>query len=360
MERLPIDEVRPGMYLVRSIEDSTGRVLLKAGTQLTERYIQRIYELGYPSIYVGEPWEAEIEVIQPVSNQTKTRVTSSLRDLFTKRGPEQLTDLTEVEQSVNALVDELLVNQSIVFSLSEIRNHDNYTFLHCVDCCVVSVLMARSLRLPTRDIRIVGMGAALHDIGKTLVSQEILCKPARLTKEEYQIVKEHARDGYQMLVQRSSLDYRAAIVALQHHERIDGTGYPAGIQGRDTHIFSRIVAVADVFDAITSDRVYRKGLGFSQARKFLNDNQHQFDESVLSALSEYVAEYPVGAYVKLDSGELGVVIRLNWEHQDQPVVNLIADPTGNRYRKPITVNLASDGRRINEEVISLRDSQASF
>lgn len=355
MERLPIDKVRPGMYLVRTIEDSSGRVLLKAGTQLTARYIQKIHELGYPSIYVGEPWEAEIEVAQPVSSETKHRITSSLRELYTKRGPDMLDELVEVEQAVEALVDELLVQESIVLSLSEIRNYDNYTFHHCVDCCVLSLLLARSLRLPHKEMCTVGVGAALHDIGKTLVPQDILCKPGRLTPEEYEIVKQHAEDGYQMLVQRGSLDYRAAIVALQHHERIDGSGYPGGLKGEQTHLFSRIVAVADVFDAITSDRAYRKGLNFSQARKFFDSNQHQFDESVLSVLSEYVVEYPVGSYVRLNSGHLGVVIRLNWEHQDQPVVNLIFDPNGNKYSKPITVDLFTDGRRIVEELRSLRD-----
>ena len=249
-------------------------------------------------------------------------------------------DVPVLRDTVDGIVQKILNDDNVFMKLTGIRDIDNYTYLHSVDVCIYSVIAGKSLGLSDDMIRQLGMGSILHDIGKCKIPLSILNKPARLTKNEYEIIKRHADYGYDIVRKTPDIDPTVAIIALQHHERYDGTGYPTGRSGKDIDLLARIVAVADVYDALTANRVYRKRFMPHEAAEYImaNSSTH-FDSEILKVFLDNIAIYPSDIIVMLNTGEIARVVGAKGNQSLRPKVMVITRKEGPPVLDPYEIDL---------------------
>jgi len=199
------------------------------------------------------------------------------------------------------------------------RGYDDMTYTHSMNVALICNVIGNWLRMNEKDLKVLVTCGLLHDIGKLRVPNDIITKPGKLTVQEYEIVKKHPQYGYEMLKDKK-LDRRVKLAALQHHERFGGTGYPYGLMGSDIEYFSSIVAVADVYDAMTSNRCYRKGICPFKVIGILEQDKDAYEPGVLYLFMERTIEAYVNTEVLLSNGEQGKVVLLNKSLLSRPVV----------------------------------------
>lgn len=215
-------------------------------------------------------------------------------------------------EQVASLVDEIshsiMRNQCALLSLARLKSKDDYTYLHSVAVCALMIALGRQLGMEGDALRQAGMAGLLHDIGKIMTPEEVLNKPGSLTREEFDIMKQHPRGGWDILRASPGVSEITLDVCLHHHERLDGKGYPMKLSGESISLFARMGAVCDVYDAITSNRCYKSGWEPAEAiRKMAEWKDGNYDESVFHAFVKTVGIYPIGSLVRLESGRLAVV-----------------------------------------------------
>ena len=328
MQRILVSELKTGMVTARNIFSADGMMLLAADKEVTPSYIRRLCELGVYAIYVHNPFFEDVEI--PVLLSEETRIASVQT---VKRGFEVLRnkrgdfDFNDIQQTARRIVSEILRNRQAVIHLTDIRTYDDYTFAHSVDVCSLSLLVASQLGYSESRLHELAVGALLHDVGKLRVDQELLNKPTQLNEDEMSLMRGHSLFGFDILrSQKGKLSFPSMHIALQHHEKYDGTGYPRGLKQHEIHEFSRIVSVADVYDAVTSDRPYRKALLPHEAYELmLSSGQNHFDPQILPVFLARIAVYPIGTAVRLTTGDIGVVIFVAPDQQDRPTVRLVMD-----------------------------------
>ncbi|WP_092760052.1 HD-GYP domain-containing protein [Rhodoferax sp. OV413] len=242
---------------------------------------------------------------------------------------------------VQEISDSVQRNPDAMISLARLKTADNYTYMHSVAVSALMVSLALQLQLDADQTKIAGMGGLLHDLGKALTPTEVLNKPAKLTDAEFDIIKAHPVQGYDMLVDDPTLDAMVLDIVLHHHEKTDGTGYPAGLKGEDISLFARMGAICDVYDAITSDRPYKKGWDPSEAmRKMAGWTSGHLDAQVFQAFVKSVGIYPTGSLVRLSSGRIGVVTAQNPRALLKPVVKVFFSTKSDMRIPPVLINLA--------------------
>ncbi|MBC7076240.1 MAG: HD-GYP domain-containing protein, partial [Syntrophomonadaceae bacterium] len=235
----------------------------------------------------------------------------------------------------------LLSNRDILIHMSDIRTFDDYTFAHSVNVCILSLITGITLGYDDLKLRDLGIGALLHDIGKTKIDKEILNKPDDLTKEEFNEIKKHTVYGFKILRQYDDIPLLSAHIAYQHHERWDGQGYPRGLSDKNIHEYARIVAVADVYDALLADRPYRPSYTVNQAITILKRMSGIYlDANCVDSLIANIAIYPIGSVIELNTGEIGVVVDVNKKAPSKPVVKIILDKNNRKLPQPYEVDLS--------------------
>lgn len=266
-------------------------------------------------------FDEELKEAKKVRNEAELLVREFLRDARLGKG----IDAEKVTGTVGRMVDSVFRNQDALTSLARLKSFDDYTFAHCVNVCILSLALGRQMELERAELEDLGTGALLHDIGKMLVPDKILNKPGKLTDEEFAIMKSHAELGGEML-SSAKINSTAMLVASQHHERYDGSGYHKGLAKGKIHIFARIAAVADVYDAMTSKRVYQSGMVPEEALKklYLMRGTH-FQPEIVERFIKCLGIYPIGTFVELNTGELAVVKMVNRSHPMQPRIQLLSD-----------------------------------
>lgn len=351
MRRLNLSEVTENMILGKTIYSEDGRVLLKAGTKLKSRYIQRLNDLGVSAIFVLESEDDVLDVPDVLTEATRVQAMKTVKSVTDSLESDGTIDGEAVQNIVGVMIDEIISNQDILVGLSDIRTVDSYTFGHSVNVCVLCILTGLSLGYELSKLKHLGVGALLHDVGKVMVPKEILTKAGKLTKEEFKIIKQHPRRGFEVVRKIVGVNILSAHVAYQHHERLDGTGYPRGLCDDEIHEFGLIAAVADVYDALTADRVYRRAMMPSRAAAILRSySVTQFSPYILEKLLENIAVYPVGSIVKLNTGEICQVVRVRRHFSDKPVVNILVDAHGRELRTPEELDLSQCPDRVITDV----------
>lgn len=259
----------------------------------------------------------------------------------------QQIQIDRIEPLVENMVDSIFRNQDALLPLARLKNHDDYTFEHSVSVCALLVAFGRGMKLSKEVIKEMALGGLLHDVGKARIPDEILNKPAKLTDDEYVRIQSHVAQGRLLLEQTPGIGEIARQVTCQHHERFDGSGYPDKLAGGDISLYGQMAAIVDVYDAISSERVYHKGMSPTQAlKKLLEWSAHHFDPQLVQAFIRAIGIYPTGTLVQLDSKRMGVVVEQNEKSLLEPVVRIFYHAGQQHYIPPEIVDLAKVQDRI--------------
>lgn len=250
-------------------------------------------------------------------------------------------DVAEAKHVVGSMVESITRNPDAELWFTQLRKKDEYTANHSLNVCVLTLVFGHHLNLTETALNELGVGALLHDIGKMRIPLPILNKPGPLTAEELALVRQHPSFGAEILKNTPGVSPTVVEIAYCHHERADGNGYPRGLKAAETGLFSKMVAVVDVYDAITSNRVYHHGMSPSDALRNMYQWQHKdFDESLVEDFIQCLGVYPVGSVVQLSSGDIGIVMNDNKDQRLHPTVMLVLDEKHAPFFTPRIVNLA--------------------
>lgn len=329
MRRIAINALKPGMIIARSVHSQDGRVLLSANCLLTDVYIGRLSKLDIGSVYIKDGFD-DLEVPEIVSRQVLSSISKSLGNSFKAFSERKALNINSIKSSITLLVKDVVDNRNVLFQLDEIRTHSDYLFYHSINVATFALMTGVSLGYGEGDLVEMGLGAILHDSGMIAVDSAILNKTESLSLEEQKLVQHHCEVGFNMLRANREFSVKSAHIAFQHHERLDGSGYPRHLEGKNILEYAKVVAVADIFDALVSDRPHRPALSSVEAlgilRKLAPD---KLDPEIVEAFATNVAVYPVGTLVQLNTGHIALVTAVDKTRAAHPLINVICDNTGN-------------------------------
>ncbi|MGM9966037.1 HD-GYP domain-containing protein [Rummeliibacillus sp. POC4] len=334
MRLISTEVLQTGMVIGRTIWNEIGRPLLQKGVKVSDLIIKRLQELNIQYVYIDDSISKDIEVKEAIPRTVRQhavqQITSSFNQLKMLKGKDVTYCLDRQSKQFTLIIDDLLNNimnnKEILTILSDAFLYDNYIYQHSLQVAVYSIAIAKEMKYNAVEIRQIGIGAILHDIGKMMIPQEILKKPGRLTNEEYEIMKQHTKYGFDILRNLHTISLLSAHCAFQHHERLDGSGYPRGLLDFEIHPYAKIIAVADVFDAVTSNRVYRNKMLPSLGMDIIKEGSGTlYDEKVVNALRRCVAYYPNGTVLLLSDGRRGIVCKQNKENTERPWVRIFEE-----------------------------------
>jgi putative nucleotidyltransferase with HDIG domain len=295
-------------------------------------------------------FDDEIEHAKKLCAKGKAAVST----MFQEARMGQAVNTANAYSLVEEISSSVMRNPDALISLARLKNKDDYTYMHSVAVCALMIALAQKLKLDEKQTRDAGMAGLLHDIGKMMISQEILDKPGKLTDEEFLAVKEHPVEGHQLLLEVDGITEGALDVCLHHHERIDGNGYPHQLKGDEISLFARMGAVCDVYDAITSDRAYKSGWEPSESlRRMAEWSGSHFDPTVFQAFVKCIGIYPTGTLVRLKSGRVGVVIEQSDNSLLSPRIKVFFSIRSNAYVAPEIIDLG----KLDDKIMGLEDAQ---
>ena len=325
--------VEIGTKLAKAIYNENGKILVNKGVTLQGHTLRRLIQLGITYIYIDDKQTEDIVYKDPISEPMKREAMSTIVTTFKQLHAEPFSaksfvlekSVKEYKQVIRHLMEELRTNPDLMSILSDVCVHDSYIFTHSMNVTLYALAVGMELKLNPKQLETVGLGALMHDIGKVIVPTDILLKPGKLTEEEYMVIKMHPEEGFELLRKTPAVPLLVAHCAFQHHERLDGKGYPRGIKSTEIHDYAKIITVADVFDAVTSNRIYRAAMLPHEGLELLYSGvEKQFDADIVRAFHKAVAIYPVGITVELNDNRRGVVVKQN-VLSDRPTVRILEE-----------------------------------
>lgn len=337
--------------LARSIYNDNGRVLLNAGVKITREYIFQLISNGVYWVYIEDSNFDDV-TDDKYLNELKMSTIESMPNIFNDIINCNKSGFEETHEKVKSLLNYILGQGNVNINLYEVKTYDNYTYIHCVDTCIMSVFLGILLKLKNSELIDLGMAAILHDIGKTKIPNDILNKKGTYTKEEFEIVKKHPLLGKEIL-ENANL-HNPAIIAgvVQHHERYDGKGYPFGYKNDEISIFARIISLCDVFTAISANRSYRKRYKPTEAYEYiLGGSGIFFDDKIVEIFRNNFAVYPLGSCVRLSNGIEGYVVKQNPHFADRPVIRVVYESISKKNIHPYEINLLNSTNLVIESLI---------
>lgn len=335
MRLVSTEFLKPETVLGKTIFNTQQQILLNEGVVLTERMITRLKELGIQYVYIKD---ARTDHIQPsntlsekVRKDSLIAIESAFTDIHKKESIIGSSIILEKNSKkfielIRTIMDEIKDHSELLSILSDVHIYDEYIFIHSFNVTLYSLAIGMRLELSQKDLETLGIGAILHDVGKMHVPYDVLMKPGKLTQSEYNEIKKHAEYGFHILKRVGTIPLLVAHCAFQHHERVDGSGYPRGLLDKDIHLFGKIIAVADVFDAVTSNRVYRQAMLPHEGLEILYAGSGTlFDPVIVETFRKAVAIYPLGLNVSLNNKKEGVVSKQNDGMSDRPVITILKE-----------------------------------
>lgn len=282
-------------------------------------------------------FKKELKVARKVHSRTKSYIDSALEDV--RLGQAVNTD--EAKEVVIQVANSITRSSHAMVWLTNMKNRDEYTSIHCMNVCIMAVSFGRSIGMKKPELEIIGLGALLHDLGKMRVPLEILNKPGKLTEEEFEVMKTHPMEGFTMLEKQADLPLEVLDIVKHHHERRNGRGYPSRLKGEEITNMTRMVAIVDVYDAITSDRCYHDAITPHDALKNMYEWVNEdFDKIFIEQFIKCLGIYPIGCVVELNLGHVGIVVTASEKTKLRPIVLLISNSKGEKFPTPKLLNLA--------------------
>ena len=341
MRLVSIDMLKPDMKIARAVYNQ-GALVLPAGRANVARFVPNLRNMGIEYVYVEDGKSEGIEIPDAIAERTRNSCKQMLQNAILQFSITDKLETKSLEDCVGSVISEILKTPDVQVSLNDIASNDEYTYTHSVSTMVYALMIARKLNYNEQKLNILGMGTLLHDIGKMLIDHDIMYKEGQLTQEEYQYVKMHTLYGYQAMRRIATIPEPVRQIAYMHHEKLDGTGYPQGLRGSELNEYVRIVAIADVYDALTTDRCYRKKWPANKAMDFLMErSEKEFDPELVGLFTQQLAVYPNGSLVRLSNQFLAIVADQNRSMPLRPIVRVIQDPQG-RDITPFEVDMMKE------------------
>ena len=298
--------------------------------------------------------DEEVQRAHKLCSRSKAAVVA----MFSEVRMGQAIDAGQVVELVEEISASVMRHPNALISLARLKHSDEYTYMHSVAVCALMIALARQLGLAEEQVREAGMAGLLHDIGKMMIPDEILNKPGKLTDSEFDTVRSHPEAGGRILMDSQQVSALVLDVCLHHHEKVDGSGYPHRLKGDQISLFAKMGAVCDVYDAITSDRPYKRGWDPAEAiRKMAEWCKGHFDEAVFKAFVKSVGIYPTGSLVRLESGRLGVVMDQHATSLLTPRVKVFFSA---KSKAPIPQQIIDLAKLVGREKIVGRESQEDW
>lgn len=329
MRLVPIEHLKEGDIIAKDIISYDGGVLLRHDTRFKEVFKSRLLERNISEVYIDDETSKGIEPTEIIEFSARRRMAYDIKKQFDK-----LKDKLELDISVVTEITIDLMNQlsqkEMILELDDLKTNDNYTYEHCLAVAILTDLVCNKMNMNIYQKEKIVMGAVIHDIGKIIIPKDILNKPDRLSKEEYEIIKSHTEVGYKMIKDNMELSPITKLAVLCHHEREDGSGYPLG-KGEELHIGAKIVAACDLYHALISDRCYRQGLPINEVIAIAQKEAINPDVRVI--IESLFAYYPVGCMIQLNDGKIGIVEKNTFSDIRRPIVRIIDKEAGRLISK---------------------------
>ncbi len=344
MRFVPVNCLKEGMISARQIVGRQGELLVNSGAVIYDSYAKRIRELGYSGIYIEDKLSEDIEVVEIINQDLRFKTVKAVKNTFAMMESGKIAterQMKELSSLIDGIVDEALSNKGLMINMMDLKIFDDYTFYHSVNATVLSVVLGISLNMNRDQLYKLAVSAMLHDIGKVFIPKEILNKPGKLNENEFEIMKSHSFRGYQYLKEHCDIPVLSYIGILHHHEKYDGTGYPSNTKGEQISLFGRIIAVADIYDALTSDRPYRKAMMPSEAAEYvMGAGGTVIDPNLAKMFMQNIAPYPIGVCVLLSNNYQGLVVENYRDCCTRPKIKVIRQD--NREVTPYIMDLKND------------------
>lgn len=342
MRLVPFDNIREGMIVGQNMYGLNGEILARQGNELKDNYIKRLSQYNIPYMYIIDKYSEDIEVQCTVSSSVKNEAVQNLKKLYNAILNERGTyhDLMQnCLESIDKIVDDIIAEKVNLYDIFDIKLLENYKYQHPIAVTIISVIIGKTLSLNALELYRLGVGAFFHDVGQMFVPKDVLNKKDSYTDSDFALMRKHPEDGYRFAKDKFYLPMKSYLAILQHHERFDGSGYPHKKEGQSISLYGRIVAIADVFDALSSEKTYRPALNPSKAFKtVIEDSGKAFDPDLIRIFAQKVSPYPVGYTLSLADDKIAIVVK-NYEGKPfNPTVRVIKE-NNKLLDKPYTIDL---------------------
>ncbi len=336
---ISINDVTPGMILNENILKD-GNLLLPKGAVIKPAYISQLAARGVSFVNVCAERSHYKDIIRNPVERFYAEAYEDIASIvdFIKDG--RFPESPQIYLVVEKILDKVFTNRSAMLLLTGLRGKCDYYYAHSLDVCIYSLIAAKAMGMSYEDTVILGTGALLHDIGKTKIPDEILLKQGSLTEAELREVKKHPEHGFRIAAKAFGSRHPVSKIILQHHERCDGSGYPLKLKGEETLFYSQIVAVADIYDALVSDKVYRKKILPHEAAEYLLCmSNSSLNGEITGIFLKNISIYPRGCQVLLNTKEVAVVLDSNPRMSLRPLLRIITDSDRNMLAHPFEFDL---------------------
>ncbi len=338
MRLVPLSVIKEGVFLGKTLFNDQGKILLTEGTKLTNRYIDKIKEQGFYTIYIIDDYSQQ-ELRDVIKPQIRRQAIDTVRNIYNtfsqiedpdingfkknKSLEENALNIDQIQKIAKTIVDDIFTQPELLVGLVDIKNLDSYTYNHCVNVGILALTLGIGYGLNRNDLYDLTLGCMLHDIGKIFIPKAILNKNGKLSKDEYELIQSHCEKGFTYLREHTDLSATVRIIALQHQERYDGSGYPVGLKGDNINKLAQMASVADVYDALTSDRPYRRALAPNEAIEYImGSGGRHFNIKMVKTFLGKIIPFPIGTVVLLSNGYIGTVDKLNIEMILRPIIKV--------------------------------------
>jgi len=348
MRFVSINDLTPGMVLGRPFIGALGELMLSSNTVLTDSLVAVIQNLRYSGLYIKDEFSDGIEPDDLISLELRTKSVGAIRrfmlDMQAPKSSRVSNDMNNIKGLVDKIIDEIQNVSGAMVNLIDLKSFDLYTFQHSVNVCVLACAMGLAFGVTGDRLRELALSAILHDIGKVFVPIPILNKPEKLNDRELEIVRKHPSDGGEYVRSKFFFNNSITLPIKQHHERYDGLGYPLKLRNEQISTHACIIAIADVYDAIMSNRPYHEAIMPSEAYEYIMGNSgSHFNPEFVAVFVKTVLPFPIGVSVRLSNGQTGIVYKNNPNFPMRPLLKLRPDGGGSERFLDLSSDLTTLG-----------------